>query len=105
MGAIVGRIPAEGTVASARLCPRYRPCFPDRPTTCSDAEGDEEAAGKALRKDAGAGKETFLSLLGPERAREQAHFLVDQAVQYLASYGEEADLLRALAWFIVERDR
>ena len=38
-------------------------------------------------------------------AREQAHFLVDQAVQYLASYGEEADLLRALAWFIVERDR
>jgi farnesyl diphosphate synthase len=70
-----------------------------------DAEGDEEAAGKALRKDEQAGKETFLSLLGPERAREQAQMLVEQAVQFLSSYGEEADLLRALAWFIVERDR
>jgi farnesyl diphosphate synthase len=39
------------------------------------------------------------------RAREQAQMLVDQAVQFLAPYGEEADLLRALAWFIVERDR
>jgi farnesyl diphosphate synthase len=38
-----------------------------------DAEGDEAAAGKALRKDAVAGKETFVSLLGAERAREQAH--------------------------------
>ncbi len=70
-----------------------------------DHEGDEAKAGKALRKDAGAGKETFVSLLGPERAREQARMLIDQAIQYLASHGEEADLLRAIARFIVERDR
>ncbi|OYX93202.1 MAG: farnesyl-diphosphate synthase, partial [Novosphingobium sp. 35-62-5] len=69
-----------------------------------DAEGDEAAAGKALRKDEAQGKETFLSLLGPERAREQARMLVDQAVQHLASYGPEADLLRELARFIVERN-
>ncbi|WP_028639284.1 polyprenyl synthetase family protein [Novosphingobium acidiphilum] len=70
-----------------------------------DAEGDEAAAGKALRKDADAGKQTFVSLLGVERARAQAHHLTDQAIQYLASHGEEADLLRAIARFIVERDR
>jgi farnesyl diphosphate synthase len=70
-----------------------------------DHEGDEEAAGKALRKDAQAGKETFVSLLGPERAREQARMLIDQAIGHLASHGAEADPLRALARFIVERDR
>ena len=70
-----------------------------------DHEGDEEKAGKALRKDAGAGKATFVSLMGPEQAREQALALSEQAVGHLASHGEEADLLRALARFVVERDR
>lgn len=69
-----------------------------------DHEGDEAAAGKALRKDAGAGKQTFVSLLGADRAREQARMLVDQAVAHLAQHGAEAELLRALARFIVERN-
>jgi farnesyl diphosphate synthase len=30
--------------------------------------------------------------------------LTDQAIAHLGSYGQEADLLRALARFIVERD-
>ena len=70
-----------------------------------DVEGDAEAAGKALGKDADAGKETFLSLLGVERARAQAQMLVDQAVTHLHIYGEEADLLRAIARYAIERDR
>lgn len=70
-----------------------------------DVEGDEALAGKALGKDAAAGKETFVSLLGIDRAREQAHLLVAQAKEHLAGYGAEADLLRAIADYIVERDR
>jgi farnesyl diphosphate synthase len=70
-----------------------------------DEEGNEAAAGKALRKDAIAGKATFLSLLGIDRARAQAHALVDQAIAHLAHYGAEADLLRAIARYTVERDR
>ena len=70
-----------------------------------DVEGDEEKAGKALRKDEAQGKETFVTLLGLERAREQAHILTEQAVGHLHGFGAEADLLRALARFIVERDR
>jgi farnesyl diphosphate synthase len=70
-----------------------------------DTEGDAALAGKTLRKDEAQGKQTFVSLLGPDRARAQAHMLVDQAIGYLASHGEEADLLRAIARFVVERDR
>ena len=59
--------------------------------------GDEAAAGKRLGKDADAGKATFVSLLGEDRARQQAELLVDQAIEHLADHGEEADLLRAIA--------
>ncbi len=70
-----------------------------------DVEGDEEKAGKALQKDAEAGKETFLSLMGAEQAKEQAQMLVDQAKSHLHGFGEEADLLRAIAEFSIQRDR
>jgi farnesyl diphosphate synthase len=70
-----------------------------------DVEGDETCAGKALHKDAAAGKQTFVSVMGLARAREQAHALVDQAIGHLGGYGREADLLRAIARFVVERDR
>ena len=69
-----------------------------------DHSGDESAAGKPIGKDAHAGKATFVSLLGEDRARQQASFLVNQAVEHLSSHGEEADLLRAIARFAIERD-
>jgi farnesyl diphosphate synthase len=70
-----------------------------------DVEGESAKTGKAVQKDAAAGKATFVSLLGVERARAQAHALIDQAIGHLAGFGAEADLLRAIARFAVERDR
>lgn len=70
-----------------------------------DVEGDSRRTGKAVRKDAGAGKATFVSLLGVERARKQAEMLIDQAIGHLHGFGQSADLLRAIARFAVERDR
>jgi farnesyl diphosphate synthase len=70
-----------------------------------DVEGDPELAGKALQKDAGANKGTFVSLMGLERAKQQAEMLVQQANDHLSTYGAEADLLRAIANYITERDR
>jgi farnesyl diphosphate synthase len=69
-----------------------------------DHSGDEAAAGKRTGKDAHAGKATFVSLLGEERARQQAGFLVNQAIEHLSGHGSEADLLRAIARFAIERD-
>ena len=69
-----------------------------------DHAGDEAAAGKRVGKDAAAGKATFVSLLGEERALAQAKMLVEQAIEHLRDRGPEADLLRAIARFAVERD-
>lgn len=104
MGAILGKLVPEGRTHLRGYARDLGLAF-QIVDDLLDVEGDETAAGKALRKDAQAGKETFVSLLGVARAREQAQYLVDQAVQHLSPYGEEADLLRALARFVVERDR
>ena len=104
LGAILGRVPPEGRAHLHGYARDIGLAF-QIADDLLDLEGDEEKAGKALRKDEEAGKATFLSLLGPDRARDQAQMLVDQAISHLNAYGEEADLLRAIARYIVERDR
>ena len=69
-----------------------------------DVEGRVEKVGKAVNKDEDAGKATFVSILGVERARSQANRLADQAIEHLAIFGEKADLLRQAANFVVERE-
>ncbi|GGH54911.1 farnesyl-diphosphate synthase [Frigidibacter albus] len=68
-----------------------------------DVEGDPEAAGKRLGKDAGAGKATFVSLLGLERAKARAKDLVTMAELALAPYGAAAETLRDAARFAIAR--
>jgi farnesyl diphosphate synthase len=104
MGAILGKAPVEGRGHLRGYARDIGLAF-QIVDDLLDHEGDEAAAGKALRKDAEAGKQTFVSLLGPDRARAQARQLVEQAIAQLGQYGPEADKLRALARYIVERDR
>jgi len=68
-----------------------------------DVEGTAEEMGKAVNKDEDAGKATFVSLLGVERAREQADILTDQAIKHLEIFGEKSNLLKDLAEFVVQR--
>jgi farnesyl diphosphate synthase len=68
-----------------------------------DVEGDPAQVGKGLHKDADAGKATFVSLLGVERARAQADMLSHQACGHLDCFDDKADLLREAARFVVER--
>ncbi len=68
-----------------------------------DAEGDPAVMGKAARKDQKAGKATFVTILGTERARSQAEMLANQASAHLDVFDEKADLLRGLVSFVVNR--
>ena len=68
-----------------------------------DVEGDAAELGKATNKDAAAGKATFVSILGLERARAQAALLAQQAATHLEPFGPKADLLKQAAKFVVAR--
>jgi len=104
MGAILGRVPPEGR-GHLRAYARDIGLAFQIADDLLDVEGDEALAGKALRKDGEQGKATFVTLMGAEKAREQARALVDQAVGHLSGHGSDARLLEALARFVVERDR
>ena len=103
-GAILARIPPEGRTPLRGYARDIGLAF-QIADDIMDVEGDEALAGKALHKDAAAGKATFVTLMGLERAREQATALVEQAIGHLSGFGEEATLLRAIARYVVERDR
>jgi farnesyl diphosphate synthase len=103
-GAILGRVSPEGRTGLRGYARDIGLAF-QIADDLLDVEGDEVLAGKKLRKDGDAGKETFVTLLGVERAREQARLLVDQAIEHLHAYGPEADLLRDIARYTLERDR
>lgn len=104
IGAILGRVPVEGRTGLRGFAHDLGLAF-QIADDILDVEGDAKLAGKALHKDEKAGKQTFLSLMGLDRAKEQANMLVDQAKSHLNGYGEEANLLRAIAEYTVERDR
>ncbi|TMJ19855.1 MAG: polyprenyl synthetase family protein [Alphaproteobacteria bacterium] len=102
-GAIMGRVPPEGRTGLRGYARDVGLAF-QIVDDLIDHEGQEEKAGKRVGKDLAAGKQTFVSLLGSERARRQADLLLNQAIEHLQGFGEEAALLRAVARFAVERD-
>lgn len=69
-----------------------------------DVTGDAALTGKAVGKDAAAGKATFVSLLGLEPAKARARSLVVQAETALAPYGPCAQNLIDCARFVIGRE-
>ena len=68
-----------------------------------DAESTTGALGKTVGKDAAAGKLTYVKCFGVAAARERARAEADRAVDALGVFGHEADWLRDLARFVVQR--
>jgi len=70
-----------------------------------DATGQESMTGKAVRKDAGAGKANFVTLLGLDGARERVRLLAAQARDHLAIFHNRADILLQSVDFVLGRER
>ena len=68
-----------------------------------DAEGTEAETGKSVGRDAKAGKATFVTILGADRARNQAKLLSEQAIQHLSVFDGRAKHLEDVARFVVDR--
>lgn len=68
-----------------------------------DVEGDTATLGKTQGADQALNKPTYPALIGLEESRQAARELVDQALGALEGFGAEADLLRWIARYIVER--
>lgn len=68
-----------------------------------DVEGDEASLGKPVGSDEANAKSTYPALLGLEKAKALSNEAANQAVVFLEVFGPEADTLRALARYIVER--
>jgi geranylgeranyl diphosphate synthase type II len=70
-----------------------------------DITATAEQLGKTAGKDLQAQKATYPSLWGLEASRKQAEELIEEAIEQLHEYGGVAEPLRAIASFIVNRDR
>ncbi len=68
-----------------------------------DVEGTAEEVGKAVAKDAGAGKATLVSLMGLEPARQKLAELEQEAIALMGHYGERGTTLAQAASFVVNR--
>lgn len=70
-----------------------------------DVTGDVAVIGKTPGADQKAGKNTYPMLLTLDGARRKAEALLEQALEALEAFGPDAERLRQLAHFVVERDR
>jgi len=68
-----------------------------------DVESDTATLGKTQGKDVDNDKPTYPALLGMAGAKQKAQELHEQAVESLSDYGSEADLLRDLSLYIIDR--
>src|SRR5690606_7448340 len=68
-----------------------------------DVEGDPDAVGKTLGKDAAQSKPTYPAIIGMQASTTHLAELTEQALHSIETLGESASALRDLARFIAER--
>lgn len=70
-----------------------------------DVEGSSKDLGKATGGDAAKGKVTYPAVIGVDESRKRAAELVERAVKSLDAFDAKAEPLRAIARYIVARNK
>ena len=70
-----------------------------------DIVGEEARIGKPVGSDVARNKATYPALVGLDEARRLAQEAMEEALAALDGFGAEADIFRALARYIVDRDQ
>ena len=70
-----------------------------------NVEGNPELMGKSAGTDSLRQKSTYPSVLGLQASRKLATKLVQESLQTLETFGKQADPLRGIARYIIERKR
>ena len=70
-----------------------------------DVQSSEAATGKRVGKDVNRGKLTFPGLLGIDQSAQYAQQLIAQACRDVQTFGARGEGLRAVAHFVLERNR
>jgi len=101
-GAVLGQAPGAGRAALRAYGEDLGLAF-QIADDLLDAEGAEADVGKKVGKDLAAGKANAVAALGIAGAREEAARLARSAIERLAGFGGQAEILRRVARFVVER--
>lgn len=101
-GAVLGRADEAGRAALRDYARAFGQAF-QLADDLLDAQGDAEAMGKAVAKDAEAGKATLVALHGVEGATAHLAGLVAEAEDALEPFGDKAAVLIDAARFVAER--
>jgi geranylgeranyl diphosphate synthase type II len=70
-----------------------------------NVEGDPAVMGKAAGTDRVRRKNSYPTLWGLEKSREFAHNLIQAAIESLSDFGLEAEALRTIARYVIERNK
>jgi farnesyl diphosphate synthase len=101
-GAILAKAPGEARIALRGYAHDLGLAF-QIADDLLDVEGSAAETGKPVGADTAAGKATFVSILGADRARAQAELLINQAMAHLDLFEQRAELLREAARFVITR--
>lgn len=101
-GALLGDMNEEGLQALTDYARHFGLAF-QITDDLLDIKGDERVLGKPVGSDAKNHKSTYPSLLGVEQAELMARQSIENCVASLERFGPEADFLRQLAYFTLER--
>jgi geranylgeranyl pyrophosphate synthase len=104
LGAIVAKADVERTAAISTFGRNLGLAF-QIADDLLDVMGTAEQMGKAVSKDAEAGKQTYPAAAGLEKSKAAAEEVIREALSALDVFGPSADDLRALADFVIHRSK